>query len=142
MPNSDVVTPFVFVADEAYPLITNVMKPYSGKNLPFDEDCFNKRLSRCRKTVECAFGVLASKWRLLNKEIETNVLLADRIVKSVCVLHNTIIDKEGMVHNLTEISVAHQGIQWNRVGRPCNEAKTVRDVFKEYFRRYHQQYIH
>lgn len=141
LPNSNVVAPFVFIADEAYPLMTHVLKPYSGTNLPLDEDCFNKRLSRCRKTVECAFGILVAKWRLLNKEIETDVLLADRIVKCVCVLHNTIIDKEGMVQNLTEVTVENQGIVWDRVGRPCNDSKTVRDVFKAYFSKYPLQYI-
>lgn len=141
LPNSNVVAPFVFLADEAYPLMTHVLKPYSGRNLPLDEECFNQRLSRCRKTVECAFGVLVAKWRLLNKAIETDVLLADRIVKCICVLHNTIIDKEGMVHHLTEVSVENQGIVWDRVGRPSNESRTVRDVFKAYFSAYPLQYI-
>ncbi|GFO18511.1 nuclease harbi1 [Plakobranchus ocellatus] len=46
LPQSDVIAPYVFVADEAYPLLTFLMKPYSGSNLPLSQECFNKRLSR------------------------------------------------------------------------------------------------
>lgn len=140
LPHTNVVAPFVFIADEAYPLTTHLLKPYSGTTLPMDEDCFNKRLSRSRKTVECAFGILVSKWRLLTKEIETNVEFTDRIVKCLCVLHNTIIDKEGMAQNLTEVSVENVDTVWNRVGRSCNEAKTIRDIFKAYFAKYPLKY--
>lgn len=133
LPNSNVVAPYVFVGDGAYPLMTHLLKPYSGTNLTLEEDCFNERLSTCRKTVESAFGILMAKWRLLTQEIETNVELANRIIKSMCVLHNTIIDKEGMDQTLTEVSIEGQSMVGDRIGKPGNEAKSVRDLFKEYF---------
>ena len=48
-----------------------------------------------RRVVESAFGILAAKWRILNKPIETPNMV-DRIVKCVCVLHNIVIDREGV----------------------------------------------
>ena len=129
------MAPFVLVADEAYPLMHCLLKPYGGKNISFDEDCFNKRLSRCRKTVECAFGILTQKWRLLNKQIETSAELADRIIKCVCVLHNVIIDKEGIEHNNTDVTCIQSAFR-GRNGRPSNDAKSTRDIFTSYFKNY------
>lgn len=103
LPGSSLVMPYVIIADEAYPLLKNLLKPYSRQDLNAEREYFNKRLSRARRTVECAFGILRSKWQILDKPILTNVELADKIVKAVCILHNTIIDKEGIQHNLHDI---------------------------------------
>ena len=49
------------------------MKPYERNTLNKRRRNFNERLSRARKTVECAFGILYSKWRIISKAIETEV---------------------------------------------------------------------
>lgn len=54
-----------------FPLKSYLMKPYSKRNLSPEEEIFNYRLSRCRRTVECSFGIMEAKWRLLNKPIES-----------------------------------------------------------------------
>lgn len=131
LPQTNVMAPYVLIGDEAYPLLPFVLKPYSGTNLPLDKECFNKRLSRARKTIECAFGLLTSKWRVLAKGIETRVDMVDSIVKCVCILHNTVIDKDGFQPNLTEVSV--RSVFWQNSGRPTNEAKSIRDIFTTYF---------
>ena len=48
--------PFVFVADEAYPLRCDLMRPFPGTNLATGRRAFNYRPSRARLVVECAFG--------------------------------------------------------------------------------------
>jgi len=40
-----------------------------------------------------------SKWRLLNKAVETNVNKVERTVRCICVLHNIIIYREGTTHD-------------------------------------------
>ncbi|CAI6352050.1 unnamed protein product [Macrosiphum euphorbiae] len=55
--------PFVFIGDEAFALHTNLLRPYPGRGLTLTRKVFNYRLSRARRTVECAFGVLANKRR-------------------------------------------------------------------------------
>ena len=82
--------PFAILGDEAYPLKTYLTKSFAGKDLSFEERVFNYRLSRARRSVVCAFGILTAKWRLLNKAIETNVNKAERIVRCICLLHNII----------------------------------------------------
>ena len=93
LPLSDVELPFVILGDEAYPLLSYLMRPYPRRQLTESQRLFNYCLSRGRRVVESAFGILAGKWRILNKPIETSDM-ADRIVKCICVLHNTVIDRE------------------------------------------------
>jgi len=58
------------------------MRPYPRRQLTESRRLFTYRLSRGRRVAESAFGILAGKWRILNKPIETSNM-ADRIVKCV-----------------------------------------------------------
>ena len=64
LPNSEITLRYVLVGDEAYPLTTYLMKPYSRRALDRSKATFNYRLSRARRVVECDFGICASKWRI------------------------------------------------------------------------------
>ena len=44
--------PYVFLADDAFGLKPNLMKPYPDLYLPIDEIIFNYRLSRAHRTIE------------------------------------------------------------------------------------------
>lgn len=105
LPNTNIEAPFVMLSDDAYPLLPNLMKPYQRKKLNNRRRNFNRRLSRARKTVECAFGILYAKWRILSKEIETNVDFTENIVKCICILHNTIIEREGIERHMTDVAL-------------------------------------
>jgi len=91
--------PFVILGDEAYPLKTNLMKTFARKDLSCEESVFNYSLSRARRCVECAFGILTAKWRLINKATEANVNNAERTVRCICLLHIIIIYLEGTTHD-------------------------------------------
>lgn len=80
--------PFVLVSDDAFPLKTNIMKPYSGDNLSKDELIFNYRLSRARRIVENAFGITASRFRVLLNVINLCPEKATIITLTICYLHN------------------------------------------------------
>ncbi|XP_021709737.1 putative nuclease HARBI1 [Aedes aegypti] len=59
--------PFFFVADDAFPLCKRIMKPYSSRGFTDEEKIFNYRLSRARRCIENAFGILCAKWACLKK---------------------------------------------------------------------------
>lgn len=80
----------VFVADEAFPLRRNLMRPFPGRMLPKGQRVFNHLLSWARLVVECAFRILSSQWRVYRRPMEVHPELAERCVKAICVLHNVL----------------------------------------------------
>jgi hypothetical protein len=66
--------------------------PYPTRDLDFAKRAFNYRLSRARRTLECAFGILVAtkKKHSFEKSIENAVDLADASIKSACVLRSFI----------------------------------------------------
>nr|CAH7755884.1 unnamed protein product [Callosobruchus chinensis] len=81
--------PYVIVADEAFPLKTYLMRPYSKAAITSDEEkIYNYRHSRARRVVENAFGILVGRWRIFLKPIETRPETADIIVLAATCLHN------------------------------------------------------
>ena len=144
LPLSDVELPFVILGDEAYLLLSYLMRPCPRRQLTESQRLFNYHLSRGRRVVESAFGMLAGKWRILNKPIETSRNMVDRIVKCLCVLHNTVIDREGLdeashleLENQEDsfsINLDEHGRQVTRSNNRSNlRARRVIDAFSIYF---------
>lgn len=142
---------FVFVADDAFPLHTNILKPYSHKNLMPDERIFNYRLSRARRTVENAFGILANRFRVFHTAINMKPEKINHIVLASCALHNFLrrhATNSYLTKNIVDTEVLDTGDvilgDWRRektfdglqhgYGRnPSQSAKENRDTYKRYF---------
>lgn len=92
--------PFVFVGDEAYPLLPNLMRPFPRIQLTNEKRIYNYRLSRARRIVECAFGIMVKRFNVLENMMLVGPEKATKITQAICVLHNLIITREV---NLTEI---------------------------------------
>lgn len=79
----------VFIGDDAFPLRPNLLKPYSRcGHLNTRQKIFNYRLSRARRVVENAFGILVSRFRVFEKPISLSLRTAEQMVKTACALHN------------------------------------------------------
>ena len=80
--------PYLFVGDEAFPLLQNLMRPYPSGNLTREKIIFNYRLSRARRTVENAFGILASRFRCFHRPLMLTTKHVAAVVKAAVVIHN------------------------------------------------------
>ena len=84
----DRLLPYVLVSDEIFPLKPWLMKPYSAKNLDEKKLIYNYRLSRSRRTIENAFGILSARWRIFRRPIRANPSTVEKIIKATVCLHN------------------------------------------------------
>ena len=140
--------PHVIVADEAFPLCPTIMRPFpKGRNaarMPRPRQIFNYRLSRARRIVENAFGILAQRFRIYNTRMWYSEKTVVKIVKSTCVLHNFLRDKNMNVANIyTGLNperleyLGENGSVVNLASLPgyrsSNEAQRIRRVFTHYF---------
>jgi hypothetical protein len=129
---------FYFVADEVFPLSRHMIQPFPETTLTKERQVFNYRLSRARKSVECAFGMLCSKFKVLDTTTNCNLETVDNIIKCVCILHNFVRMKEGKLSEpLTiENNCDADGIrvsncfQQTHSGQPTDEGVLVSYFFK------------
>ncbi|XP_077314623.1 uncharacterized protein LOC143934951 [Lithobates pipiens] len=78
----------VFIGDDAFALHEHLLKPYPLRNLTAQQKIFNYRLSRARRVVENAFGIMASRFRIFHTAMNAAVEKVDIIVECCCMLHN------------------------------------------------------
>lgn len=85
-----VSVPYHIIGDSAFQLATFMMKPYSQAaiNTDINKRIFNYRLSRARRCVENAFGILTHRFEIFRAPIRTTVASTDHIVLACIALHN------------------------------------------------------
>ena len=130
--------PCVIIGDEGFPLKNYLMRPYSGRGLPEKKRIFNYRLSRARRCVENAFGILAHRWRLLRRPIQALPKNAEIYVKACCVLHNFLMKKSHATYTeaLSDEPQSRDGLSnLPRVGANnfARDAEFIHDKFAAYF---------
>jgi len=81
--------------DEAFPLKTNLVKPYPGSQSKGDNEksIFNYMLSRSRRVVENAFGILCQKFQIYRRTVQSLPENADYIIFATCILHSYLRDQ-------------------------------------------------
>jgi len=80
--------PHFIVGDDAFALQTWLMKPYPSLHLTFYQRIFNYRLSRARRIVENAFGILAHRFRCILTTMRQRPNAVTSIVLACVCLHN------------------------------------------------------
>lgn len=75
----------MIVADDAFPLKPYIQKPYGQVGLTKKKRIFNYRLSRARRIVENAFGILANRFQIFMRLAPEK---AEVVVLACCSLHN------------------------------------------------------
>ena len=88
LPGIQIEFPHIIVADDAFPLKSYILKPYSQVGLTTERRIFNYRLSRARCVVENAFGILANRFRIFMTPIGLIPEKVESITMACCTLHN------------------------------------------------------
>ncbi|CAH1963993.1 unnamed protein product [Acanthoscelides obtectus] len=157
LPGRQKPVPYVLVADDAFPLSENILKPFAGnQDRGSRQRIFNYRLSRARRVVENAFGILASVFRCLRKPMLLEPEKVEKITMACVTLHNFLrrnaqakdlytppgsFDAEDLeLGTLTEgawrkdSEVLQSFLPIKKVARKSSYiAKEIRDEFSEYF---------
>ena len=148
LPNDDVNMPYFLLVDDAFALRPFLMKPYATRFMSKDQRIANYRISRARRVVENAFGILAQRNQLPQTTILQKPDNVRVIINAMVCLHNllrikfptmnlTMVDRDddnvpgaGSVERGAEVL---DGLQ----PRPGNfnhkDAKAQRDYLKDYF---------
>lgn len=125
--------PYFFLGDEAFGLDKHLIRPYSGHNLTQNKRIFNYRLSRARRYVECAFGILSNKWRVFHRPINLKPDFAIDIVKACVVLHNFVRNRDGFEIEDTMTITGLEDIPGEETVRGGISANNVRNILCDYF---------
>lgn len=144
--------PYVIVGDEAFPLKTNLMRPYPGKSIKKSRGndgevnhdmkkkrIFNYRLSRARRVVENSFGILTQKWRIFKVPINATVTTVELIIKACVCLHNFLLEKKysyyANVSSIKNVDLAGTAFSpiVNKITSHKRTAAEVRDQFADFF---------
>jgi len=127
--DNGVPQPFILVADEAFALHNNLLRPFPGRKLNNNRRIFNYRLSRARQYIECSFGILSKKLR-----VDSNVAVT--ITKACCVLHNFVRRRDGLdgenIYEDTQSNPMESIMERRGVGNSQTNAKDVREYFVTY----------
>nr|XP_024659559.1 uncharacterized protein LOC112435346 [Maylandia zebra] len=129
---------------------TDLMKPYPFRNLNTDQRIYNYRLSRARRVVENAFGILVNRFRVFRTTICLDPDKVVTIIFACLCLHNYLrdhrsdayvppgyVDSEDANHQVVEGAWRREGelqsVSMGLARNPSVEAKKQRDVLCEYF---------
>ena len=83
---------FHLIGDEAFTNTNRMLVPWSGRGLDVGKDSFNYHLSRCRSSIERAFGKLVKRFERLWRKLECDFSRWP-LVATVCAkLHNICVD--------------------------------------------------
>lgn len=141
------------IGDDAFPLKEYLQKPFHRRGLVNREIIFNYRLSRARRVVENAFGILSNRFRVFRAPIALSVPKARKLVLAATVLHNYLRTRKMLQHDPVETvdvedtatgEVTPGGWQARhteyglvplavRGGRLARDAKVLRENLSEYF---------
>lgn len=139
LPGGDMAVPYYMVADEAFPLKHYIMKPFPQRGLTFEQRVYNYRLSRARRIVENAFGILSHRFRIFQHPFTGNPKTLTYCILVACVLHNylmkdrrynpeDIADCEDVEHNVIEGSWREHGVNLPQI--PPQGGKRYNDYSK------------
>jgi DDE superfamily endonuclease len=135
--------PYVVIADDAFPLKTYLMKPYAQRGLTGEQRIFNYRLSRARRVVENAFGILSQRFQIFGCDMALAPKKVEVVTVAACCLHNFLLRNSTSAASYTadidqrQPSCNIQSVARQGSNRPSDTAAQVRNSLCRYFNSEH-----
>ena len=130
------------LGDNAFALMPWMVKPYSRRQLTREERIIaNCRVSRGRRVVKIAFGILESRFRVLLGTMEQRLRVVRDIVFLCLVLYNMLMTHQGRADK-APTPINDVAIQQNKQAvyvpnehymNPSREAKHQREQLKDFY---------
>lgn len=150
IPGTSKLCNYHIVGDDAFPLRKDLMKPFPYKSDERAKRIYNYRLSRARRVVENAFGIMSNRFRFLLSKVYLQPEDAQNAVLAATCLHNFLIKNQRMnyltngvadnedfdhhvIHGTWREDQQLTGLQPTRNRNSACSAKAQRDALKEYF---------
>ncbi|XP_066462392.1 uncharacterized protein [Eleutherodactylus coqui] len=127
--------PFVVVADEGFKLSQHLLRPFPRRGLKKKRRVFNYRLTRARRFVECAFGMLVAKWRVVQGTLQLDREKVPAIIQACVVLHNFSRLHDGPCDPVVDPppNMAFGSEDCPLLGRAPESGLRIREQFADYF---------
>ena len=134
--------PYVVVADDAFPLKENLIKPIPSRGLSKEQRITNYRISRARRTSENAFGIMANRFCVILSPMQLKPENVQDVTLASCVLHNFLREKKisticngdnGNEKSFSSPLGKNQTFIVSGRNNHSNSAKEVREKFNRYF---------
>ncbi len=129
------------MGDEAYVACNWMMVPYSGQQLPPDQDSTNYYISLGRQTIERAFGTMVARFGILHRPLNCRTKRVPKLMGAIARMHNMTVkwkvpgsqdNREGdtpFPHMQDDCCEPEQGRRWDK--EVCAPREDVRQLVGE-----------
>ena len=115
--------PYFLLGHEISPLKTWLMRPFP-ESLDQSKKIFSYRLSRARRTIENAFGILVARWRIFKRPRRASIETVQSVIGACVCLHNYLETTQSSSYTpqgFTEVEIFDGAIKegdWKNIIKP------------------------